>query len=231
MKDRVSVLGPLAFAFVSGCNHEEPRDAHHEEGHHHHHDSAHHGFKDAAAWSKEFDDPARDAWQKPDEVVASMKLQPGMTVVDIGAGTGYFEKRLSLAVGATGKVLALDIEPDMIRFMQDRMTKEGLTNVEPRQCAPDGTGLAAASVDRVLVVDTWHHLDHREAYAQHLASILKPGGAVVVVDFTLESDKGPPKEHKLAPSVISGELASAGLSTSLVDETLPDQYIVVATKP
>src|SRR5690348_4715148 len=76
-----------------------------------------HRFEHAEAWSKEFDDPARDAWQKPDRVVAAMQIMFGMVVADVGAGTGYFEPHLSRAVGAAGKVLALDVEPDMVRHL------------------------------------------------------------------------------------------------------------------
>lgn len=207
-----------------------PRDAHAHAHNPHDHHTAHHRFDDAAAWSKQFDDPARDAWQKPDEVVALTAIEPGMTVVDLGAGTGYFEKRLSAAVGPKGKVIALDVEPNMVAFMKERAARDGLTNVEPRVCPPDSTGLAAASVDRILVVDTWHHLEKREAYAKHLGETLAPGGSVVVVDFTKESPKGPPKEHKLAAEDVVRELTAAGLNARVAEETLPDQYVVIAMK-
>ena len=87
---------------------------------HAHHGDHHHRFDDAAAWSKVFDDPARDAWQKPAAVVSAMTIAPGMTVADVGAGTGYFEPHLSKAVGPSGKVLAIDIETDMVRWTNER---------------------------------------------------------------------------------------------------------------
>lgn len=222
----------LSLLLVAACQPEAtpPRDAHAHARDPHEHHTAHHRFDDAAAWSKKFDDPARDAWQKPDEVVTLTSVAPGMTVVDLGAGTGYFEKRLSAAVGPKGKVIALDVEPNMVAFMKQRAEREGLTNVDSWQCPPDSTGLAPASVDRILVVDTWHHLEKREAYAKHLAETLVPGGSVVVVDFTKESPKGPPKQHKLAAEVIVRELTAAGLTARVADETLPDQYVVIATK-
>src|SRR5262252_7396853 len=79
-----------------------------------------HRFTNADHWAPIFDDPKRDAWQQPANVVAALALGPGMVVADIGAGTGYFEKRLADAVGADGRVLALDVEPDMIRYMRER---------------------------------------------------------------------------------------------------------------
>lgn len=189
-----------------------------------------HRFEGAEEWSKVFDDPERDAWQHPDEVVALLDVKPGSTVADLGAGTGYFLKRLSEAVGPSGKVLGLDVEPDMVRFMTERAAKEHLANAEARAVAPDDPQLAPASVDRILIVDTWHHLGERAAYAKKLAAALKPGGRVMVVDFTVESERGPPKEHRLAPEVVMSELEAGGLKASLAEETLPDQYVVITTR-
>jgi predicted methyltransferase len=194
----------------------------HAQGHH----GGHHGFKDANQWAPVFDDPARDAWQKPDAVVAALALAPGMTVADVGAGTGYFEARLSAAVGATGTVLAVDIEPDMVRYIRERAAREKLTNVTPTLGSPDDPNLAPGSVDRILIVDTWHHIESRDAYVAKLVTALKPGGSVVVVDFTLDASKGPPRAMRLAPTVVVADLTNGGLRASIVDEGLPEQYIV-----
>ena len=204
---------------------------HHAAGEHAHQGGVHHDFSDAASWSKRFDDPARDAWQKPDEVVKLLAIEPGMTVADLGAGTGYFEPRLAQAVGPGGKVIALDPEANMVSFMRDRFEKVGIKNIEPRVCPLDSTGLDPASADRVLIVDTWHHIEQREAYARHLATVLKQGGSVMIVDFTQETEKGPPKQHRLPPETVLAELKAGGLEVSLVDETLPDQFIVVGKRP
>jgi ubiquinone/menaquinone biosynthesis C-methylase UbiE len=190
-----------------------------------------HRFRSAEEWAKVFDDPARDAWQKPEEVVALTKIDPAMVVVDVGAGTGYFELRLSRAVGPSGRVLALDVEPDMIRYLKERGAREGWTNVEARLAATDDPDLSDASVDRVLVVDTWHHVPERVAYAKKLRAALRAKGRVVVVDFTKESTMGPPPEHRLSPQSVRDELAAAGLETEIVDEDLPEQYVVVGSVP
>lgn len=189
-----------------------------------------HRFEHAEDWAKDFDDPARDAWQKPAEVTALLALQPGMTVADVGAGTGYFLSYLSKGVAATGHVLALDIEPDMVRYMTDRAAKQGLANVTARVCQGDDPGLPDASVDRILIVDTWHHIPGRGAYSKRLAAALKPGGFVAIVDFTAEASHGPPKEHRLDPALVMRELGEGGLSASLAPETLPDQYVVIGRK-
>ena len=190
-----------------------------------------HRFEHADQWAKEFDDPSRDAWQQPERVIAAMQIAPGMTVADIGAGTGYFEPHLSQATGASGKVQALDVEPDMVAHLRDRALREHLDNVEARQVAPDDPGLARASVDRVLIVDTWHHLANRTVYAARLAAALKPGGAIIVVDFRHEAHRGPPPEHRIAPEEVVRELAAAGLTARVVDVGLPEQYVVMGSIP
>lgn len=189
-----------------------------------------HRFENANEWARVFDDPARDAWQKPAEVVAALKLAPGMRVADVGAGTGYFLPYLSKAVGPSGEVLGLDIEPDMVRYMKDRALEAGLTNVKATTIAADDPGLPLASVDRVLIVDTWHHIGAREAYVAKLASGLRPDGFVAIVDFTLETDKGPPRKHRVSPEQLIEELAAGGLVGQVVAETLPDQYIVIGRR-
>jgi predicted methyltransferase len=212
-----------------------PRDAGHAEAHHDDHlEGAHaplvHRFQTAEQWAREFDDPARDEWQKPQEIVAAMKIENGMIVADLGAGTGYFEPSLSRAVSPTGSVLALDVEPDMVRYLNERVQREHLANVRPALVATDDPKLAPGSVDRILVVDVWHHIDARDAYAGKLRDALKNGGKVFVVDFKLEATHGPPKRHRLAPEQIAHELGAAGLTVETLATTLPEQYVVVGTR-
>ncbi len=185
-----------------------------------------HRFQHADDWTKEFDDPARDAWQKPDAVIAAMKITPGMTVADVGAGTGYFETYLSRAVGPGGRVLALDIEPDMIKHLQRRAAAQHWTNVDPVLVAVDDPRLPAGKVDRILVVDTWHHIPARDAYARKLRDALAPGGAVFVVDFAADSPRGPPKALRVAPEQVMRELGGAGLTAAVEPVGLPTQYVV-----
>lgn len=198
--------------------------AHPGAGHH----GMHKEFKNAEEWAKVFDDPKRDEWQRPDEVVALLEIKPNMTVADVGAGTGYFVGRLSKAVGPAGFVIATDVEADMIRYLDQRAAKDGWPNVRAAQVAFDDPGLPAGSVDRILIVDVWHHVSDRLAYAKKLAAALRPGGLIAVVDFEKAAKQGPPPEHRLEPKTISDELAAAGLTTSLATEKLPDQYVVIA---
>ncbi len=199
--------------------------------HHAHHGSGHHRFDDAEKWAQMFDAPDRDAWQRPDEVVALLEPVAGQTIADVGAGTGYFLARLSRAVGEGGKVLGIDIEPSMVEHMRARAVREGLGNVEARLGKADDPGLDAGTVHRVLVVDTWHHIEGREAYARKLADALVSGGAVYVVDFTPQAERGPPPAMRVSAEAVIAELTAGGLVAEVVSETLPDQYVVRGRKP
>jgi len=194
-----------------------------------HHHAMGHRFEHADEWAKRFDSPARDAWQKPDVVLGAMQLQPNLVVADVGAGTGYFTVRLARAVTA-GRVVATDIEPDMIRYLKERAQREHLGNIDAVLAGTDDPHLAPASVDRILVVDVWHHLADPVGYAKGLAAALRPGGSIAIVDFRMDATHGPPKEHRLLPEAIIGNLTAAGLAAELSPVVLPQQYIVIGKK-
>lgn len=229
-----STLGAACSASSTGADTPTtPRGADHAHGHPQHAHGAggaDHAFTDADAWSKVFDDPARDAWQRPDDVVRALALEPGMTVADVGAGTGYFAVRLARSV-PRGEVIAIDVEPDMVRFLDERARREQLPNLRARQATPTDAGLAASSVDRILVVHVWHHLADRDAYARGLAAALRPGGKLFIVDFSLAGDRGPPATMRVAPAEVIAVLEGAGLSARVAPTALPDQYLVEAQRP
>ena len=183
-------------------------------------------FSEVERFARHFDSPDRDAWQKPSEIVTLIDLRRGHVIADIGAGTGYFLSYWSKAVGKQGRVLALDVEPNMVEYMNRRIRRSGWTNVEARVVAADDPNLPPNGVDRIVIVDTWHHIDDRPAYTAKLAGALRPGGSVAVIDFTLESDMGPPKEHRVAPEDVVKELEAGGLRAAIVPEQLPKQYVV-----
>jgi SAM-dependent methyltransferase len=204
--------------------------AHHQHGHHH---NGHHGgpgFANAKEWAKVFDDPARDEWQRPNEVIAALGLTSNMTVADLGAGTGYFSVRLARAL-PDGAVIATDVEPDMVTHLQQRAAEAGLTNLRAQRATPASAGLAPRSVDRVLIVNVWHHIDDRVSYARDLAASLKPGGRIVVVDYRKDAADGPPPEMRLEPQRIIDEFQAAGLVALQHSTQLPRQYIVEAREP
>jgi SAM-dependent methyltransferase len=231
--DAPGAAGGTAPAMHADSGHGDGGHGGHGEGGHGGGERGHdmpHRFERAEDWARLFDDPSREAWQRPDEVVALLELAPGLTVVDLGAGTGYFLSRLSRAVGPGGSVVATDIEPDMVRYMKDRAARERLGNVRAVLAPVDDVGVAARSADRVLIVNVWHHIADRERYAARLARALRPGGAVAIVDYTRETRRGPPPEHRLAPERVIAELRAGGLDAALAAESLPDQYVVIGRR-
>lgn len=189
-------------------------------------DEAHHGvYGGAAQWATRFDDPARDAWQRPDDVIRALDLEPSMTVADVGAGTGYFAVRLARAV-PEGKVIATDLEPDMVRYLEDRARREQLPNLRAIRATRTTSGLAPNSVDALLVVHVWHHVAARSCYARDLAAALRPGGRLIVVEFRPDAQKGPPMKLRLAPERVIADFVGVGLSATLSPISLPDQYLI-----
>ncbi len=195
---------------------------------HHHGDN--HAFKNPEKRAERWNSPERDAWQKPTEVLGFMSVQSGMSVADIGTGTGYFIPHLSKAVGPTGQVWGLDVSQEMVDYVARTSRDKGLENVIAKKVFAGGPGFDAQSIDRYLIVNTWHHIAQREIYAQRLYDSLKPGGKVVIVEYTTTYPDGPPKEMRLAPLVVESELSAGGFDVELVQETLPRQYIVVGHK-
>jgi ubiquinone/menaquinone biosynthesis C-methylase UbiE len=190
--------------------------------------TAHHDFADVAQWRTVFDDPSRDAWQKPAAVIAALDLAPGMTVADLGAGTGYFSRYLAGAVGANGTVFAVDTEPNLVAYLRTRAEREGTGNVVPILASAANPRLPVGGVDLVLLVDTYHHLDDRLTYLRNLRRALRPGGRVAIVDWEKRPlPVGPPPEHKLAREQIVSEMTAAGYSLASSPDVLPYQYLLV----
>ena len=196
-----------------------------------HSSGAEHGFPNPAAYARDLDDPKRDTWQKPEEVVGLLDCDPSMTAVDLGAGTGYFLPYLSAAAGLGGRVLALDTDRGMIELTRARIERDGLDNFETRLVAPEDPRLEPRSVDRILVVNTWHHLSARARYAKKLLGALRPGGRLLIVDFDMDSPLGPARAMRLTPDTVVRELRAAGFQTERLVESLPYQYAIAGRIP
>ncbi len=189
-------------------------------------DSAHHRFEDADAWAQRFERPERDTWQKPDQVLSLMGLPEDAVVADIGAATGYFPVRFARAC-PKGKVFGVDIEADMVRFLNERAAKEGLTNLTSIQCTADDPNIPEP-VDVIFICNTYHHIENRVAYFERCKRVLKPGGRVVIVDFfKKELPIGPAPAHKLVSGAVIRELTRAGYRLTLRDVSLPYQYVLI----
>jgi cyclopropane fatty-acyl-phospholipid synthase-like methyltransferase len=220
---RFALLVALAGCAGGGAPAQHPEPTHgagHPGG-----DAYHRRFEDAEHWARVFDDPARDAWQKPEAVISALTLAPSARVADLGAGTGYFAVRIARRV-PEGRVYAVDIESDMVRHLGERATREGLANLTPVLATPDEPRIPEP-VDLVLVVDTYHHIADRVTYFRRLSESLRPGGRLAIIDFTPESPIGPPAEHRIPPEAVAQELAQAGYAKVQALALLPNQYFLV----
>ena len=187
--------------------------------------SRQHSFGDADKWAKVFDDPERDAWQKPHAVIEALALKPDAVVADLGAGTGYFAMRLAHMV-SKGRVYGVDLEPKMVKYLAERAKKEGLKNLSAVQGTPSDAKLPA-KVDLVLLVDVYHHIDAREAYFGKLAAALKPGGRVAIIDFNASSKVGPPVRERMTAEQVQAEMGKAAYRLAAHHDFLPNQYFLV----
>jgi ubiquinone/menaquinone biosynthesis C-methylase UbiE len=184
-----------------------------------------HSFSGADQWAHVFDDPKRDAWQKPHEVIQALALKPDAVVADIGSGTGYFSARLANMV-PKGRVYGIDVEPDMVKYLAERAKREKLSNVTSVTGAPDDPRLPE-KVDLIIMVDVFHHIDNRERYLGKLRASLKPGGRIAIIDFRMDSPEGPPKSARIAPDRVKAELKSAGYTLAQEHAFLPNQYFLI----
>ncbi len=177
-----------------------------------------------------FERSERDAWQKPEAVLALLGDLEGKTVMDLGSGSGYFSFRLH-AAGAN--VICGDVNDDFLEHIRERMAKAGIdgdAGMTLRKLPYDSPELEPAEADIVLTVNTYHHIEERVEYFDRLRAGLKTGGRLVVVDyFKHDLPVGPRASHKLAHGVVVEELRAAGFETVESDlKTLPYQYVVTA---
>lgn len=172
----------------------------------------------------------REAFQKPDEVMKALALKPGERVADVGAGSGYFTLRLARAVGPKGLVLAVDVNADILAFLEGRLKEAGLGNTRTVVVPKDDPRLPPAGLDTVFMVDTLHYVGDRAAWLKKVRAGLAPGGRIVVIDYIPKSPEerpwGPPPEQKMSREEVDAAMAEAGLVPVKVHDFLPEQFFV-----
>jgi ubiquinone/menaquinone biosynthesis C-methylase UbiE len=182
----------------------------------------------AADW---LDRPEREKEEEPSKLHKALKLQPGMVVADIGAGSGYHTFRMSRAVGPKGKVCAVDIQPEMCDLLRERSKTQGLTNIEVIQGTETDPKLPANAVDLILMVDVYHEFSYPWEMTQAMIRALKPGGKLVFVEFRLEDALVPIKiVHKMSQKQVLKEMEPHPLRWVGTMDTLPWQHIIVFEK-
>jgi len=174
------------------------------------------------------EDPKRDAYQKPQDVMGALGLRPGEVIADIGAGSGYFTFRLAHHVGHTGKIYAVDVSPNMILHINRRIRESKATNVVSILADPDDPLLPDASVNRFFFSNSWHHIENQTKYLSLMKKMLKPGGEIIIIDFhKKELPVGPPMEMKIAREDLIKQMESNGFRLTREHTFLPYQYYLV----
>jgi ubiquinone/menaquinone biosynthesis C-methylase UbiE len=183
---------------------------------------------DPKAYIGALEDPKRDAYQKPHEVVHALGLKPGDIIADIGAGSGYFTFHLARHVGDKGKVYAVDVSPEMILHVNRRIREFKMNNVVSVLADSDDPLLPDQSVNRFFICDVWHHIENQTKYLTLMKKMLKPGGEVVIIDFhKKEFPVGPPMNMKIAREDVIKRLESNGYRLTKEHTFLPYQYFLV----
>jgi len=181
-----------------------------------------------AAWLERDE---REREERTDLLMTALALKPGMVVADIGAGTGYLSRRMATAVGRTGKVLAVDVQPEMIQMLKQLAQKAQLSQIVPVQCSETDVGLQPSSVDLAIMVDVYHELAYPFEVLGSVIRALKPGGRVVFVEYRAEDPRVPIKElHKMSEAQVKREAAAHALVWERTVGTLPWQHMVVFRK-
>ena len=153
----------------------------------------------AEEWEKTLDSPRRAASQKVDEVLSKLSLKPGMIVADIGAGTGLFSRPLAKAVAPAGKVYAVDIQQELLDFINKRDKEENIGNIQTVLGEFDDPKLPARNVDLAFINDVLHHIEHRAVYLKALGTYMKPTGRIAIIEMNKDD---PHTGHKNQPELL-----------------------------
>lgn len=220
----------LLGAFVCSCT--ENRELHHDHLRHADNDHhTHHGpIKDVDRYIARLERDDREAWQKPDAVVAALRLAGTETLADIGAGSGYFSFRFAEAL-SDGKVFAIEVEPKMVEYLRRRAAADEIKNVSPVLSDTDDSSVPNSS-DWVFICNVLHHVEDQEAWLARLHNQLRPGAKVAIIEFKKgELPVGPPDSMKIAPEDVIEMVTSSGFSlTRRVDDLLPYQHYFVFSR-
>ena len=181
-----------------------------------------------AGW---LDRPEREAEEQPEQALDALKIRTGMTVADVGAGTGYMALRMARRVGPSGKVYANDLQPEMLQKLRARSQHEKLSNVETVQGTEADPKLPPNTMDLVLLVDVYHEFSQPQAMLDKIRESLKPDGRLVLLEYRKEDPAVPIRiEHKMSVAEVKTEVEAQGYKLDQVIEKLPRQHIIIFRK-
>lgn len=197
---------------------------------HHQANDSHNVFDNPELFIEKFDGLERDEWQKPHEVIKAFDLSSDATVVEIGAGTGYFAVRLAEHL-KDGSIFVYEQAPKMADYLKSRVNKLGLSNVAVRMTEPDGSLVLEKPADLMFSVDVYHHIQDRVAYFTKAREHLKTKGVLVVIDRTEEKVEGQPTGHRIPVATVKEEMQEAGfVLVQELDFLQPVQYYMAFKK-
>jgi ubiquinone/menaquinone biosynthesis C-methylase UbiE len=173
----------------------------------------------------------REREERPEQVLKELDVREGQTVADLGAGSGYYTFRMAQAVGATGTVYAVDIEPRMLQFITHRAEREGVSTIKTSRATPTDPGLPVNSIDLLLMVDVYHELEYPFEVMQKVHAAMRPGGRVALVEYRANDPKVMIKPvHTMTERQIIAELREANFRHVKTVRTLPLQHLVIFEK-
>lgn len=190
------------------------------------------GDVDVNKWVERFEGESRETFRERDRIVNAMNIQPGQTVADIGAGTGFYSMLFAQRVGDAGRVYAVDISDEFISHIQDEAKKRNLSNIQTVLCPPDAVNLPAGVVDRAFICDTYHHFEFPHMTMKSLHKAMKPGGELFIVDFIRIEGRSRDwiLEHvRAGQEVFRSEIESCGFESIPMGENtdyLKENYIM-----
>ena len=223
MKNSLFIILPLSIMLNAGCSNSDASDngadAHEGKANHHMHKRS---FDELV---KDFESPDRDAWQKPATVIQFMGELKGKTIVDIGAGSGYFAFQFK---DSTVNVVAADPDDRFLEYMTARLKVKPASHIQIRKAAYNSPPVNPQEADLVYMIDVYHHIENRVDYFSQLRKGLKHEGQLIIVDFKKgDLPQGPPDAMKIAPETVIKELTEAGFNFVALDTTsLPFQFML-----
>jgi SAM-dependent methyltransferase len=176
--------------------------------------------------------PSRVEEERPDLVLEAMELKNGDVVADIGAGSGFFTRRLAKAVGPDGRVFGVDIQPEMLGILRETSQKEGIKNIIPVLGEEDDPKLPAGAIDWVLLVDTYHEFQDPQTMLRHIRACLAATGKVALVEYRLHGDTARhiKEDHRMSVRQVLAEWNPAGFRLIDLIESLPSQHLFIFEK-
>ena len=182
----------------------------------------------SAAGSSWLDRPEREEEEHPDQALQAIGIRRGMVVADVGAGSGVMTFKMAKLVGPSGKVYAVDIQPEMLEILQTRAQRDKVTNVQTVLDTVSDPKLPAGAIDLILLVDVYHEFSQPQAMLDHMREALKPNGRLVLLEYRKEDPTVPIlPDHKMSVSEVKAEVEPEGFQFDQVIEVLPRQHIII----